>query len=75
MKLFDWLLGRKYYALIIDNFSNDLLSSNIYTSLEKARKARNWMLRNAQVSDIHITSFRTRQPLNIIEDKLHKELS
>lgn len=76
MKLFsrisNALLGRKYYGLLIENFSNDMLSSNIYRTREDADRARKWMLRKTAVADIHIVCFRTHIPLDIVEDELHK---
>lgn len=62
-KILEKILGRKYYAIVVDYMGYDSLSAEVFTSRCDAEKHAREMQEGRNQYELHVISFRSRRPL------------
>ena len=62
-KLLEKILGRKYYAIVVDYMGFDSLSAEVFTSKDAAEHRAKKMQDGRNQYELHVISFRSRRPL------------
>ncbi len=64
-KMIEALLGRRYYANIVNDMRTDLISAKPFLSKNEAMRHKCSLAGNASVSYVCTVSFRTRTPIEV----------
>ena len=62
-KIIEKIIGRKYYAIVVDYMGFDSLSAEIFTSKDAAEKHAKEMQEGRSQYKLRVISFRSRRPL------------
>ena len=62
-KVLDKLIGRKWYAIVVDYMGNDSLSAQIYYTKSDAETSAVIMQHGRNQYSLHVISFRSRRRL------------
>lgn len=62
-KIIEKILGRKYYAIVVDYMGYDSLSAEVFTSKDAAEKHAKEMQEGRNQYELHVISFRSRRVL------------
>ena len=62
-KIIEKILGRKYYAIVVDYMGYDSLSAEVFTSKGSAEKRAADMQEGRNQYNLHVISFRSRREL------------